>query len=118
MRHSHCVDYSYEPDVIHDVFGHQAALLIPEVHKIHHKCGLAAVVSTHEEKELLAAIFWFTFEVGLAWDERDPSKRRLIGGSLLSGINDAQRAMDSRTPVRPIGNLSKLRYKDIQFSGV
>ena len=29
MRHSSCVEYSYEPDVIHDVFGHQAALLIP-----------------------------------------------------------------------------------------
>ena len=93
MRHSSCVEYSYEPDVIHDVFGHQAALLIPEVHYIHHKCGLAAIQATQQERELLAAVFWFTFEVGMCWDERDGSQK-LLGGSLLSGIKDAEHAMN------------------------
>ncbi len=118
MRHSTCVEYSYEPDVIHDVFGHQAALLIPEVNKIHHKCGLAAVISSEEERELLAAIFWFTFEVGICWDENEPGRRCLLGGSLLSGINDALKAIDPNTSFKPLGNLNKLRYKDIQFSGL
>ena len=111
------MEYSYEPDVIHDVFGHQAALLIPEVHQIHHKCGLAAIQATQQERELLASVFWFTFEVGMCWDERDGS-RKLLGGSLLSGIKDAEHAMNPKTVLRPLGDFNKLKYSDIQFSGL
>ncbi len=75
-------------------------------------------MATHEERELLAAIFWFTFEVGMCWDESGNGKRRLLGGSLLSGIKDANHAMNPLTPVRPLSDLSKLKYRAIQFSGI
>ncbi len=119
MRHKDSVDYSYEPDIIHDVFGHQACMLLPEVNEVHHKCGLASIVSEPHERELLAAIFWFTFEVGLCWDSQDPSQKKLLGGSLLSGITDSQVAMDPLTPLTALeSDLSQLRYSDIQYSEV
>ena len=111
--------YSFEPDIIHDVFGHQACLLLPEVNQLHHKCGLASIVSEPHERELLSAIFWFTFEVGLCWDSEDPSQRKLLGGSLLSGIIDSQVAMDPATKLEPLeSDLSKILFTDIQYSDV
>lgn len=119
MRHKDSVAYSFEPDIIHDVFGHQACLLIPEVNQLHHKCGLASIVSEPHERELLSAIFWFTFEVGLCWDSEDPSQRKLLGGSLLSGIIDSQVAMDHATKLEPLeSDLSKILFTDIQYSDV
>ena len=114
MRHKDSVNYSFEPDIIHDVFGHQACMLIPEVNQLHHKCGLASIVSEPHERELLSAVFWFTFEVGLCWDEQDPTQRKLLGGSLLSGISDSQVAMDPKTVLFPLNpDLSRLLYSDI-----
>ena len=114
MRHKDSVNYSFEPDIIHDVFGHQACMLIPEVNQVHHKCGLASIVSEPHERELLSAIFWFTFEVGLCWDEQDPTQRKLLGGSLLSGITDSEIAMDPKTPLTPLNpDLGRLLYSDI-----
>lgn len=119
MRHKDSVNYSFEPDIIHDVFGHQACMLIPEVNQVHHKCGLASIVCEPHERELLSAIFWFTFEVGLCWDEQDPTQRKLLGGSLLSGITDSEIAMDPKTPLTPLNpDLSRLLYSDIQYSEV
>ena len=119
MRHKDSVEYSFEPDIIHDVFGHQACLLIPEVNQLHHKCGLASIVSEPHERELLSAIFWFTFEVGLCWDSEDPSQRKLLGGSLLSGIIDSKVAMDPATKLEPLeSDLSKILFTDIQYSDV
>ena len=119
MRHKDSVAYSFEPDIIHDVFGHQACLLLPEVNQLHHKCGLASIVSEPHERELLSAIFWFTFEVGLCWDSEDPSQRKLLGGSLLSGIIDSQVAMDPTTKLDPLeSDLSKILFTDIQYSDV
>jgi hypothetical protein len=119
MRHKDSVAYSFEPDIIHDVFGHQACLLLPEVNQLHHKCGLASIVSEPHERELLSAIFWFTFEVGLCWDSEDPSQRKLLGGSLLSGIIDSQVAMDPATKLEPLeSDLSKILFTDIQYSDV
>jgi phenylalanine-4-hydroxylase len=71
-------------------------------------------VSEPHERELLSAIFWFTFEVGLCWDEEDPMQRKLLGGSLLSGIADSQVAMDTRTVLVPLNkDLGSIMYSDI-----
>jgi phenylalanine-4-hydroxylase len=71
-------------------------------------------VSEPHERELLSAIFWFTFEVGLCWDEEDPTQRKLLGGSLLSGIADSQVAMDPRTVLVPLNkDLGSIIYSDI-----
>ncbi len=89
-------------------------MLLPEVNEVHHKCGLASIVSEPHERELLAAIFWFTFEVGLCWDSQDPSQKKLLGGSLLSGITDSHVAMDPLTPLTALeSDLSQLRYSYI-----
>ncbi len=55
---------------------------------MHHKAGLAALGASEEERELIAAVLWYTFEMGLCQDEYDPNKRRLLGGALFSSLEE------------------------------
>ena len=111
LRHYVNRDYNPEPDLIHDVFGHVSTLMNPGVYELHHKAGLASLGASDEVRELIAAVLWYTFEVGLCYDEQ--GKRSLLGGSLLSSVDEATLAMNPMTPLSDIGDLNSLRYSDI-----
>lgn len=92
--------------------------MIPECHKLHHKCGLAALGSNQEELELLAAAFWYTFEMGMCIDEKS-GERRHLGGALLSSIKEFERANSvSASNIIPLLPFDDLSYKQIQYSGL
>lgn len=43
MRHPSAIRYSDEPDIIHEIFGHQALLMMPEAQKVFQKVGFASL---------------------------------------------------------------------------
>lgn len=113
MRHELGALYNFEPDLIHDVFGHVSAFFVPQIHALHHKAGLAAIGVSEAERELIAAVLWYTFEMGLCQDEKDSKRHLLLGGSLFSSVDECQRALAPDAKIFPLGELSALSYKDI-----
>lgn len=51
MRHKSGAEYNFEPDLIHDVFGHASTLLVPELADLHQKAGMAALGADKELTE-------------------------------------------------------------------
>ena len=87
--------YSHEPDFIHEVFGHQAMLMIPEAQRVLQKMGLASLGATQDELQRLAAVYWYTFEVGLV---KCHGQRKILGGAILTSLDESSIAMNPESP--------------------
>ncbi|TNV78135.1 hypothetical protein FGO68_gene16812 [Halteria grandinella] len=117
MRHQTGAQYNFEPDILHDVFGHASSLLVPEIAALHHKCGLATLGANDELLEQISAVMWYTFEMGLCRKENSEGFE-LLGGSLFSSVKERIQALNGSVHVKPLGDLNQLKYSEIQYSGL
>jgi phenylalanine-4-hydroxylase len=114
--------YNHEPDFIHEVFGHQATLMIPECNQVLQKLGLASLGASQQELEKLAAAYWYTFEVGLCLNQK--GDRKILGGAVLSSIEESQVAMSNHLAASSLIKLdleliTNQNYRQsIQYSGL
>ncbi|HEX7705768.1 MAG TPA: phenylalanine 4-monooxygenase [Thermoanaerobaculia bacterium] len=93
------LDYTPEPDIFHDVFGH-----VP----LHADClfadflqafgARASQATTETERERLTRLFWFTVEFGLV---REAGAMRVYGSGLISSSADAANALGEACVRRP-----------------
>lgn len=93
------MDYTPEPDIFHDVFGHVPlhadrafADLLQEVGR------LAARDRTPAAVEAIARLFWFTVEFGLI---REAGRVRVYGSGLISSSAEAEHALGAGCVRRP-----------------
>lgn len=90
IRHPDDLEYTPEPDLFHDVFGHLPQLCAPAL------CGaieaLAERARTASSLELdeLERVYWFTIEFGLV---REGGSERALGAGLASSISELTRAL-------------------------
>lgn len=97
IRRKEELDYLQEPDIFHEIFGHCPLLTNPAYAEFTHMYGKLGVNATHEERVLLARIFWFTIEFGLM---KTPQGLRAYGGGILSSINETVYSIESDVPKR------------------
>ncbi len=90
--------YNPEPDFIHEVFGHQAMLGLPQCRNILYKIGLASLGASQEQLEKLATAYWYTFEVGLCLED-DGKTRKILGGAVLSSIEESSIALGAKAKI-------------------
>ncbi len=101
-------DFSPEPDLFHDVFGHVPMLLDPQFADFLHTLGLAAQAvapGDTETRQQLWALYFFTAEFGLVLHEGQP---RLYGAGLLASAGELHHCVNEATP-RPTFNLDTVR---------
>lgn len=101
------LDYLKEPDIFHEIFGHCPLLTNPAYAAFTETYGKLGLNATHQERVLLARLFWFTIEFGLI----NTSKGlRAYGGGILSSINETVYCLESGLPQRkPFNALDALR---------
>ena len=85
------IEYTPEPDVFHDVFGHVPLhanqVFADFLQRFGHRAANAADDATVER---MARLFWFTVEFGLI---REDGTVRIYGSGLISSIKDAENAL-------------------------
>ena len=101
-------DFSPEPDLFHDLFGHVPMLLDAQFADFLHVLSLAAHALSPADtaaRQQLWALYFFTAEFGLVLHEGQP---RLYGAGLLSSAGEIHHCVHEATP-RPVFNLELVR---------
>lgn len=91
------MEYLQEPDIFHEIFGHCPLLTQPFYADFMHEYGKKGLHASHEERVMLARLYWFTIEFGLI---QRPEGLRIYGGGILSSIGETLYSLESDVPQR------------------
>ncbi|MDO7851963.1 phenylalanine-4-hydroxylase [Hymenobacter convexus] len=104
IRPMHAFDFSPQPDLFHDLFGHVPMLLDEGLADFLHVLGQAYRRQPvgSPAREQLWALYFFTAEFGLVQHEGQPL---LYGAGLLSSAGEIHHCVNENTP-RPVFDLA------------
>ena len=107
IRRREELDYLQEPDMFHEAFGHCPLLTNPAYADFTHAYGRLGLNASHDDRVMLAKLYWFTIEFGLINTKEGP---RIYGGGILSSKGETLYCLDSSVPKRlPFDPLEVLR---------
>ncbi len=91
------MDYLQEPDIFHEVFGHCPLLTNQAYADFTETYGKLGLNANHEDRILLARLYWFTIEFGLI---KTNQGLRIYGGGILSSKEETVYCLESPIPQR------------------
>lgn len=111
IRSMDSLDYTPEPDIFHDVFGHVPLHAHPVLADFLQHCGAVCTkITSKNDLERMGRLFWFTVEFGVI-HERGAIK--LYGSGLISSQAESDAVIAGRPVIRDF-NLDQIL--DQQFS--
>jgi len=76
------MEFTPEPDMFHDIFGHLPYLTQTFYARIEDKFAPAYMNATHEEREVIKRLAWYSTEFGLVVEE---NRFKVFGAGTISG---------------------------------
>lgn len=99
LRSRESMEYTPEPDIFHDVFGHVPMHAHPVFGNFLEHYGKAcAGLKSPEALEQMGRLFWFTVEFGLI---RQDGKVKVYGSGLISSHGECTQVLEGGCEVRP-----------------
>lgn len=91
------LDYIQEPDIFHEIFGHCPLITLPVYADFMHEYGKLGLEANHQDRVMLARLYWFTAEFGLIETAKG---LKIYGGGILSSFGESQYCLDNDKPLR------------------
>ena len=100
LRARESMDYTPEPDIFHDVFGHVPMHAHPVFADFleHYGKVCASVIDRPEALERLGRLFWFTVEFGVI---RQHGQIKVYGSGLISSHGECTRVLAGGCEIKP-----------------
>lgn len=99
LRSRDSLEYTPEPDIFHDVFGHVPMHAHPVFADFLQRYGqLCARIADESILELIGRVFWYTVEFGLI---RQNGKVRVYGSGLISSNGECTNVITGGCAVKP-----------------
>jgi len=98
IRHSSRPDYTPEPDIVHEIIGHQPMFTNPAFADYSQFVGHGARRANDQQLEELGRLYWFTVEFGLVEHEGEV---KAYGAGLLSSYGELVHAFSDNVERRP-----------------
>jgi phenylalanine-4-hydroxylase len=112
IRHSSRPDYTPEPDIVHEIIGHQPMFTNPAFADYSQFVGHGARKANDEQLEELGRLYWFTVEFGLVDHE---GETKAYGAGLLSSYGELEHAFSADVERRRF-NLEQVINHDYTYS--
>lgn len=117
MRSWEELDFTPEPDMFHDIFGHLPFMVLPEYTAIQDLFAPAFLRADEEERENIKRLAWFSTEFGLI---RENGALKVLGAGLISSAGEMEHVLAGGTPIEPFTVENVLRHDKAiwSFNGV
>jgi phenylalanine-4-hydroxylase len=112
IRHTSRPDYTPEPDIVHEIIGHQPMFTNPAFADYSQFVGHGARRANDQQLEELGRLYWFTVEFGLVDHE---GETKAYGAGLLSSYGELEHAFSSDVERRPF-DLKQVINHDYTYS--
>jgi phenylalanine-4-hydroxylase len=96
MRERHELDFTPEPDMFHDIFGHLPFMMLPEYARLEEMFAPAFQRANDDQREDIKRLAWFSTEFGLI---RENGETKIFGAGLLSSASELDRVVAGETPL-------------------
>src|ERR1700735_1993270 len=99
LRTRESLEYTPEPDIFHDVFGHVPMHAHPVFADFLQSYGRVCASLMHDKEKLekMGRLFWFTVEFGVI---RQKGKVRLYGSGLISSHGEGTHVIEGKPEIR------------------
>lgn len=98
LRSREELDFTPEPDMFHDIFGHLPFLISPEYSELFEMFTLAFFRANPEQQEAIKRLGWFSYEFGLI---KENGRLKLFGTGLMSSHGESLTVMAGGTKLAP-----------------
>jgi phenylalanine-4-hydroxylase len=96
IREEHELEFTPEPDMFHDVFGHLPFLMIPAYAEFEDLFAPTFLRADDEMREQIKRLAWYTAEFGMV---RENGELKIFGAGLLSSAGEIDKVMSGGTPL-------------------
>lgn len=105
VRKPEQLDYTEEPDMFHDSFGHVPPLMDPDFARFMHLFGEVGVALEAREDSVLALqrLYWYFVEFGFILYKGEP---RIIGAGIASSYGETEHSWSLRGQLEPFDLLT------------
>ena len=98
MRERHEMDFTPEPDMFHDVFGHLPFMMLPPYAQLEEMFAPAFLRANNEQRKNIKRLAWFSTEFGLI---RENGEIKIFGAGLVSSATELDRVINGEPPILP-----------------
>lgn len=97
MRTREELDFTPEPDMFHDIFGHLPFMVHPHYTDLQEMFAPAFLRANDEERENIKKLAWFSTEFGLI---REEGQTKIFGAGLISSAGEIEHVMNGGVPIQ------------------
>jgi len=98
MRGWEELDFTPEPDMFHDIFGHLPFMTLPAYAELEELFAPAFLRADAGQREAVKRLAWYSTEFGLL---REEGEIKLFGAGLISSAAEADRVAAGEVPILP-----------------
>jgi phenylalanine-4-hydroxylase len=98
MRERKELEFTPEPDMFHDIFGHLPFLMLPDYAELEEMFAPAFLRANDEQRENVKRLAWYSTEFGV---KRENSEVKMFGAGLISSVGELDKVAAGEIPLHP-----------------
>ncbi len=92
------LEFTPEPDMFHDIFGHLPFMVLPEYTSLQEMFAPAFIGANDRQREDIKRLAWYSTEFGLI---REEAELKIFGAGLMSSSGEIENVLQGHVEIQP-----------------
>jgi phenylalanine-4-hydroxylase len=112
MRSWEELDWTPEPDMFHDIFGHLPFFMLPHYARLQEMFAPVYLAADKAEREYIKRLAWYSTEFGMI---REDGELKVFGTGLMSGGEEFRRAVEGEMNYTPFTVENVIEHDKVMY---